>query len=475
MTPNMLGWLVVLIPVALSVVAWATGSHAPRAPRMVALGAVVLQGIAVVAAWSGGVTAATTADGWRALTLDGLALPLVALTVAAGLASISASWHVVRRPGEHFALLLFIQAGVSLVFMTDNLVVFYIAWESVLLPMFLVIAGWGSSNARRAAMKFLLFTFGGGALLLMGVIVVAFSGAGVSISAIAQSGGLSTASALAFWLLAIGMLVKVPAVPLHTWLPDAHTEAPTAGSIILAGVLLKMGGYGLIRIALPFAPAAATAAGGLFVALGLVGIVWGAGTALVQTDLKRLIAYSSVAHMGFVLVAIGVRTPESITAAVVTMVSHGLVAGMLFYLVGALYERAHTRELQRFGGLGALAPRWATAFVFASLASAGLPGLSGFPGEFVTAIETYRHYSWWTVVLGVGIVLAAAYGLRAVAATVQGDAGESSAVRDLDVRETVTSALFATSIVVLGVAPWLVTVGPDAATAISVALGGGAR
>jgi NADH-quinone oxidoreductase subunit M len=364
---------------------------------------------------------------------------------------------------------------VAAVFLADSLMLFYIAWESVLVPMFLLIGGWGSAGARRASMKFLVYTFAGGAVLLVGVLFALITGGVDSIAALSAMGGAGEGGVVLFWLLALGFLVKVPAVPLHTWLPDAHTEAPTAGSIILAGVLLKMGGYGLIRVALPLAPAGYESAAPWLAALGIAGIVWGACTALVQTDLKRLVAYSSVAHMGFVLLAVAVGTPNALSAALITMLSHGFVAGMLFYLVGTLYGWTHSRELATFGGLGAIAPRWSVAFVFAALASAGLPGLSGFPGEFVTTLEAFGAYQWWVLIAAVGIVLAAAYNLRAVRLSVQGPTGQTLELPDLSRRESASLGLAALVVVVIGLAPWLVTGTAAAALeAVAVAVGRGA-
>lgn len=457
--------LIIITPLVFAVLCVFAGARRKSLARWLALAATASQGLLLLSLGLSGALDGEAIRGsellsrlplWRLLS-DGLSTPLLVLAVVVGLMAVSASWRVTEREGGHFGLLVLLQAAVAGVFLADNIILFYIAWESVLVPMFLLIGGWGSKGARRAAMKFLVYTFAGGAVLLIGVIHAIVVSQSDSISLVTALGGAGTGGTLTFWLLAIGFLVKLPAIPVHTWLPDAHTEAPTAGSIVLAGVLLKMGGYGLIRVAMPYAPAGFESAAPLLALLGIGGIIWGASAALVQSDLKRLVAYSSVAHMGFVLLAISVGTAESLAAAVVTMVSHGFVAGLLFYLVGSLYERSHTRELARFGGLGSVTPRWATAFVFASLASAGLPGLSGFPGEYVSIVEAFGAYGWWTLVAGVGVVLAAAYNLRAVRETVQGPLGFREPLSDLDVRELVTSAVMGVLIIVLGMAPYLVT------------------
>ncbi len=488
----MLLYTLIVLPLAGGLAAWLLGRSRPPVARWTAL--VTAAASAVVCAVGAGAVSASGPEGIAVrpftgssllgMRLDGLSLPLVVLTGLLGVVSVLASWRVEERPGTFMALLLSLQAAVTAVFLADDLVLFYVAWEAVLIPMFFLIGRWGHENREHAAMKFFIYTFAGSALMLVGIVIMVVATGTTSmtegLTALARMAagslpafGTANIRVVVFWLLAAGFAVKVPVWPLHTWLPDAHVEAPTAGSIMLAGVMLKMGGYGFLRLGLAVSPGTARAAAPLFATLGVIAIVYGAMMALAQSDLKRLVAYSSVAHMGFLVLALAVGTPLALSAAMLVMVAHGVTAGLLFLLVGQIYERTHTREMDRMGGLLRQVPAWGTVFVLAALASVGLPGLAGFPGELAATLEGFKAFGWWMVVVAVGVVLAGVYNLRAVRNVAHGPlADEWTSLSDLDFAEGAAVAPLAAAVVLLGVWPSLVTtVGQPAIEALARLLG----
>jgi NADH-quinone oxidoreductase subunit M len=376
------------------------------------------------------------------LALDGLSLLMVGLTYLLGLASVLASWSGIReRVGLFHFLVGAVLTGILGVFMAIDLFLMYSAWELMLIPMVFLIALWGHENRRRAALKFALFTQAGGVLLLLSILGLYFAhghSTGVYTFAYVELLGTRLGPTAALWL-ALGFFVafaiKLPAVPLHTWLPDAHTEAPTGGSMILAGLLLKTGGYGLIRFVLPLFPEAAERLAPTAMVLGVVGILYGAMLAFAQTDLKRLVAYTSVSHLGFVLLGVFARNDEGLRGAVVQMLCHGLSTGALFMLVGALQDRLGTRDMRRMGGLWTKAPALSIAALILALASLGLPGMGNFVGEFLVLLGTYRVSAALAAVGSVGLILAAAFSLRMMQVAFFGPAPEGLELPDLNLRE----------------------------------------
>lgn len=345
------------------------------------------------------------------LGVDGLSLPLVVLTTFLTVASVLVSFSITNRPRLYFALLMVLSTSVLGVFMALDFMLFFLLWELELFPMFLLIAVWGSGRKEYSATKFVLFTITGSAFMLIGILVLAFSANTFDIVELGNANFQSTIIPLGwvFLLLFLGFAVKLPIVPLHTWLPDAHGDAPTAVSVMLAGVLLKMGGYGIIRMCVTILPDQADDYGIWMAGIGAVSVLYGALVTLRQKDLKRLIAYSSVSHMGLVMLGIGSLTHTGIMGATYQMLAHGVVTGLLFVSVGLIYERTHTREIARLGGLVRQMPLIATGFVFAGFASLGLPALAGFIGEVTVFLGSFQAYEWATLMAIWGAVLSAGY------------------------------------------------------------------
>lgn len=397
------------------------------------------------------------------LGVDGISLLLVMLTAFLGPICVLACWTDIRyRLKEFLVCLLLLQTGMLGVFVSLDLVLFYVFWEVMLIPMALLILIWGHP-ARRiyAAVKFFLYTMAGSVFMLVGILVLYFYQArtsGIFSFDLPTIAGLSLPFSLQLWLfLAFGVAfaIKVPMFPFHTWLPDAHTEAPTVGSVVLAAVLLKMGTYGFLRFNLPLFPDASVFFMPGMVALALVGIIYGAFMCLVQKDLKRLIAFSSVSHLGFVILGIFSFTVQGVQGGVIQMINHGLSTGALFLLVGMLYERRHTRMIADFGGLSSPVPTLTTFFMIATLASIGLPGLNGFVGEFLILLGTFHVKPAWAVLGATGVILAAWYMLWMVQRVFYGSVvhEENKKLVDLVPREIGLLVPVVAMMVWIGVAP----------------------
>ncbi|MCU1484096.1 MAG: nuoM [Actinomycetia bacterium] len=394
------------------------------------------------------------------LGVDGISLFLVLLT---GLLFPLAMWGVKPHhdPKPYTAWLLLLQAGCMGVFLSLDLFLFFVAFEIVLVPMYFIIGGWGYADRVYAALKFFLFTMLGSAFMLVGILTTAFLAERsighltFDLVQIAEHGDIATNTARWLFLaFAVAFAVKVPIFPLHTWLPDAHTQAPTAGSVILAGVMLKLGTYGFLRFGLYLFPEAAVWAAPALVTLGVIGIIYGAVVAAVQKDLKRLVAYSSVAHLGFIVLGTFALTSQGLTGGVLQMVNHGVSTGALFLLVGMIYDRRHTRLIAELGGLQKVAPVLAAVFMVVMLSSVGLPGLNGFAGEFLILLGSFATRRWWTVVAASGVILAAVYLLWAYQRVFHGEPDEANAATpDLKLADGLVLAPLLAAIVFCGVYP----------------------
>lgn len=381
--------------------------------------------------------------------IDGISLLLILLTTLLGFVSILSSWTAItERVKEYYAFMLLLQTGMLGVFMSLDFLVFYVFWEVMLVPMYFLIGVWGGPRKLYAAIKFFLYTLAGSVLMLVGILAIyfyQFNQTGKYTFDILELQKVGFPHDLQYWVFLaffVGFAIKVPMFPFHTWLPDAHVEAPTAGSVILAGVLLKMGTYGFVRFSLPMFPWATMHFLKPMLILSLIGIIYGALVAMMQKDMKSLVAYSSVSHLGFVMLGVFAATPVALTGGVLQMVNHGISTGALFLIVGIIYERRHTRMISDYGGLSHIMPVYATVFLLMTLSSIGMPGLNGFIGEFYILLGTFAAPGLWiyAAIAVIGIVLGAAYMLWLYQRVMFGKLENplNKALPDLNLREVTT-------------------------------------
>ncbi len=418
------------------------------------------------------------------LGVDGISLTMVLLTTLLTPLAILASFSVTDRVKPYMMLFLFLEMGMLGVFMALDLLIFFVFWEIGLVPMYFLINQWGSANKDYASLKFMIYTMGGSLGLLLGIQMLGVLFGTYDLVALYErwnaldSGSIllgmpvHTVKTIAFWAFTIAFAIKVPVWPFHTWLPDAHTEAPTAGSMLLAGVLLKLGAYGFLRIVLPFYPVEANMFAGALAFLAVAAIVFGAFAAYGQTDFKRLVAYSSINHMGFVVLGIAAAARAAGTAdahiamngAVLQMFNHGLSAAGMFFLVGVIYERTHTRDLEKFGGLFPLVPVYGGILIFMSMASLGLPGLNGFVSEFLVVRGAYPVLTIYTAISMLGLLFTGAYILKGIMKVLHGPMNEEWAhgehkLTEINTREIFVVVPLMVLILVIGIWPaWILEV-----------------
>ena len=401
------------------------------------------------------------------LGVDGLSLPLVVLTAFLGLVVVLISWKINLRVREYFAWLLLLETSILGVFISLDLLLFFVFWEIEVIPMYFLISIWGTGRKEYSAIKYVLYTLFGSALMLTGILSLYFATGSLSMVDITQGGLAMVQSVLPavpiFFLLLAGFAIKLPVFPFHTWLPDAHTDAPTAGSVMLAGALIKMGGYGMIRIGVSIFPDVAKEYAGILVVLAVISVLYGAAITLRQTDLKRMIAYSSISHMGFVLLGVFALGEVSLTGAGLQMVSHGLLTGLLFAMAGLTMHNVEERDLRKLGGLARQMPVIAVIFSIAGLGSLGLPLTSGFAAEFVTFVGSFSStvvggIQVYTILAVLGVVLAAGYILWMLQRVFYGPVLEQyNGVKDADNLEKVYMFAFVALIILVGIYPAILT------------------
>src|SRR5690349_6959833 len=402
------------------------------------------------------------------LGVDGISLPLILLTTFITIPVIVAAWTVIeQRPAQYYAAFLIMEGLMIGVFSALDGLLFYFFWEAMLIPMFLIIGVWGGPRRVYATLKFFLYTFLGSVFMLVALIYMVLKTGDFSIAKFHELPLTAKEQMWIFFAFLAAFAVKIPMVPVHTWLPDAHVEAPTGGSVVLAAIMLKMGGYGFLRFALPITPDASREFDWLLIGLSLVAVVYIGFVALVQTDMKKLIAYSSIAHMGFVTLGSFVAfdiyentgsyagAGMGIDGAMVQMISHGLISGAMFLCVGVMYDRVHSREISAYGGVVNTMPKFAAFFVLFSLANSGLPGTSGFVGEFLVILSSFKANFWYAFLGGLTLILGAAYTLWLVKRVIFGAVANHhvAELQDLNFREFIILGVLAIAVLAVGLWP----------------------
>ena len=464
-----LTWLV-FIPAIGGVLALLAARWSAAAARWVALGAMALDFCIALGLWASypvslasGALFIEQRAAWVPsigmsyhLAMDGLSLLLVLLTGLLGVVAVACAWKEINeRIGLYHLALMLLLTGIIGVFLAFDLVLFYLFWELMLIPMYILIALWGHENRAYASIKFFLFTFISGLLMLLSILGLYFAHGANSFD-LTELMRTPIPLHLAIWLMLgffAAFAVKLPMFPFHTWLPDAHTEAPTAGSVILAGIMLKTGAYGMMRFAIPLFPAASAELAKVAMALGVIGILYGAILAYAQQDFKRMVAYTSVSHLGFVLLGLYSGNRLAMQGAVMEIVAHGVSTGALFLIAGMLQERTHTRDLNKLGGLWATIPKMGGFTMIFALAALGLPGMGNFVGEFMVLLGVFQVSPIMSVLAAFGLVLSVIYALRLVQASMQGPNTNNWALRDLSAREMAILGGLAVIIVWLGLYP----------------------
>ena len=398
------------------------------------------------------------------LGVDGISAPLILLTTFITPLVVISSWDTIKdRPSQYFAAFLILEGLMIGVFSALDALLFYVFWEAMLIPMFLIIGVWGGERRVYATLKFFLYTFLGSVLMLIAFIYLYTQTGGFDLFGFMDAPLSMTAQKFIFVAFLLAFAVKVPMWPVHTWLPDAHVEAPTGGSVILAAIMLKMGGYGFVRLSLPIVPDGSEYFSGMMIALSLIAVVYIGFVALMQKDMKKLIAYSSIAHMGFVTLGFfllwsidsGTGVVLGITGGMVQMISHGLISGAMFLCVGVLYDRMHSRQIADYGGVANTMPTYAAFMVLFAMANAGLPGTSGFVGEFMVIIASFKANFWYAFLSAGTLILGAAYTLWMVKRVIYGEVANDSvaALKDVNSREFIVLAILAISVLLVGLWP----------------------